>query len=195
MNLHEDNKAAVAKNIIFNILFVVVCIFLAHSLSAHFFVTVPVDGYSMLPNFTHNDRVLLLRTSTVERGDVVVFRDPNPARNAENKHLIKRVIGLPKDEVEIMRSVYGGYYVIVNGEVLTEGFLDGVTAVEPMELTVVPEGKFFYIGDNRANSVDSRHTYYDQTLGENVPLRGCLNEVVGRVILRFGNGSFERISR
>ena len=81
-----------------------------------------------------------------ERGDVVVFRWPRD----ERQYFVKRVIGLPGDEIRIRRGE-----VYRNGELLNEPYVErpsGETIVE----RVVPEGQYYVLGDNRAQSDDSR---------------------------------------
>jgi signal peptidase I len=190
-DLRENPQLSIAKNVVFNILFVVICIFLAHSLSAYFFTTVPVVGGSMQPNYQHGDRVLLLRTGSFNHGDVVVFRDPD--ESFSNRHLIKRIIGLPGDSIEI-RKVDEVFYIYRNEVRLNEPYLDGAVAFEPMQALVVPNGQFFYLGDNRGNSTDSR-PIFDVTIGDHIILLGNLNDIVGRVILRFNGFNFEAIRR
>ena len=81
-----------------------------------------------------------------ERGDVIVFRYPrDPSRD-----FIKRVIAVPGDTV----SIQGGQ-VTVNGTLLEEEYLDETTRGD-LDNTVVPDGSYFVLGDNRSNSSDSR---------------------------------------
>lgn len=81
-----------------------------------------------------------------ERGDVIVFRYPNdPSRD-----FIKRVIGVPGDTVSIQEGV-----VSVNGVPLEEPYINFATGGDK-EAVVVPPGNYFVLGDNRANSSDSR---------------------------------------
>jgi signal peptidase I len=96
----------------------------------------------------------LFKTGDLERGEVVVFVSPIDA----NTDLIKRVIGIPGDTIEIRDK-----NVFVNGEPLQDPhahFSDN--SISPsghrdnMPPTQVPEGKFFVMGDNRDRSYDSR---------------------------------------
>lgn len=81
-----------------------------------------------------------------ERGDVIVFRYPrDPSRD-----FIKRVIAVPGDAVSIRDGK-----VSVNGKVIEENYLDESTRGN-LDETVVPEGSYFVLGDNRSNSSDSR---------------------------------------
>jgi len=84
-----------------------------------------------------------------ERGDIVVFRYPNPDVNAPPKDYIKRVIGLPGDHISIEDG-----RVYVNGVYLNEPYI----AEPPLSdyATRVPDDSLFVMGDNRNNSSDSR---------------------------------------
>ena len=109
-----------------------------------------VDGRSMEPSFHHGEYVIVnklaYRFGEVERGDVIVF--PSPVTQGED--LIKRVIGLPGDRIE----VHGGR-VFVNGQALDEPYVMGPTSRDQPE-TEVPVGMVFVMGDNRNDSSDSR---------------------------------------
>lgn len=81
-----------------------------------------------------------------ERGDVVTFRS-----DELGKVLVKRVIGLPGDEISFRDG-----YVYINGQQLEEAYLpaQGVTVSD--NTFKVPEGCVFFLGDNRTGSFDSR---------------------------------------
>jgi len=109
-----------------------------------------VEGQSMEPNLHTDERLIIEKLSyrfhSPQRGDIVVLRPPHRTRVP----LIKRVIGLPGDWVEIKD---GG--VLINGEPLDEPYLDQVTlGVFPARL--VPEEHILVLGDNRGASNDSR---------------------------------------
>lgn len=84
-------------------------------------------------------------TSNIKRGDVLVF-------NSDELHelLLKRVIELPGDNVEIKKD--GSVYV--NGEKIKEDYVKYPGGKTDMSFNV-PEGKFLMLGDNRANSDDA----------------------------------------
>lgn len=81
------------------------------------------------------------------RGDVIVLKDP---RAAAEKDLVKRIIGLPGDTVEIANG-----RVYINGRLLDEPYIQAAwTGSKPK--VVVTEGEYYVLGDNRENSSDSR---------------------------------------
>ena len=109
-----------------------------------------VRGKSMAPGISDGDRILIETWSyafdSVERGEVVALRSPvEPELD-----YIKRVIGLPGDEVLIQAG-----QVFVNGERLDEPYAVE-TAGGVYQWTRVSEGHFFVLGDNRPHSSDSR---------------------------------------
>ena len=118
---------------------------------AHFVV----DGSSMYPTLESGDRVFVNKMSyrlhDPNRGDVVVLHQ---ITGASERDLIKRVIALPGEEIE-MRSCT----VLIDGRVLNEPYLDPATATScggDIAPEVVPENHVFVMGDNRGGSQDSR---------------------------------------
>ena len=105
-----------------------------------------VPSRSMEPALAPGDQVVVtrLRGTLPKRGDVVVFEDD------EERAWIKRVIGLPGDSV-----VVEGAHVAVNGATLAEPWA-GEASADARATHLVPAGHYFVMGDNRANSDDSR---------------------------------------
>ena len=111
-----------------------------------------IPSGSMIPTLKINDRVLvnkfIYRFQEPERGDIIVFESVD---NSE-QDLIKRVVGLPGDEIAVRRGK-----LFVNDEPQTEPYTNkkfpdtGFFAE-----TTVPKDHVFVMGDNRANSQDSR---------------------------------------
>lgn len=112
---------------------------------------VRVDGFSMLPTLKNNELALVnrlaYRFSKPERGDIIVFHFPvNPKED-----LIKRVIGLPGEEVVVTDG-----RVYINGTALEEPYIASAPAYTSK--WSIPEGYLFVLGDNRNDSADS-HTW------------------------------------
>lgn len=109
---------------------------------------VRVDGFSMNPTLLDGEFVLVnrlaYRTGDMQRGDIIVFRSVG----ASDLDLIKRIIGLPGDEVSIQNG-----QVLVNGQSLNEPYI--ADAPRYQGNWVVPEGHLFVLGDNRNDSSDS----------------------------------------
>jgi signal peptidase I len=121
---------------------------------AHFVV----EGESMYSTLDTNDRVfvnkLSYRLHDPNRGDVVVLHQ---VTGASERDLIKRVIGLPGETVEVRNCT-----VLIDGRVLNEPYLDP-EVVTPTDCGgdyalngVVPDDHVFVMGDNRGGSQDSR---------------------------------------
>jgi signal peptidase I len=129
---------------------------------------------SMEPTLVPGDRVIVAKVPYYfhdpQRGDVIVFEEPDPAKEPErgvwgaithwlgqglgfsppdNSDYIKRVIGEPGDVVSARNGD-----VYVNDVRISEPYLHERTARFPE--TTVPEGELFVMGDNRSNSLDSR---------------------------------------
>lgn len=113
-----------------------------------------IPSESMMPTLAPNDRVLVNKLSYdlhgVNRGDVIVFRSPQDDGTGE-KDLIKRVVGLEGDTVEARDG-----RLLVNGQGIDEPYLGADVTTGPLELTTVPPGHVWVMGDNRPNSKDSR---------------------------------------
>jgi signal peptidase I len=134
-----------------------------------------IPSGSMEPQLHVNDRVVVSRTAyrlhDPNRGDIVVF--PSPIAEPEHHglvdgvvddvldalavgdrgddELIKRVIGLPGEEIEARDGE-----VLIDGEVLREPYLPADVRTEDFGPVKVPKGRVFVMGDNRGNSHDSR---------------------------------------
>jgi len=109
-----------------------------------------VDGFSMEPTLRNGEFVIVNKLAyqlgEPDTGDVIVFHYP---RDPEQEY-IKRVIGLPGDQVEVNNG-----QVYVNGEQIQEPYI----AAPPRYQSrwEVPESSLFVLGDNRNNSSDSHN--------------------------------------
>lgn len=155
-----------------------------------------VPSASMRPQLIEDDRILVEKISVwdreVERGDVVVFRDPGGWLGAtpeptgiqaalslvglypDGGHLVKRVVAVGGDEVACCDDEGR---VTVNGEPLEEGYLrDGMApSQKPFEVSI-PGDRVWVLGDNRSNSQDSRFHLTDPGQGS-VPLVNVVGKV------------------
>ena len=120
---------------------------------------VKVEGTSMLPYLHDGERIFVNKlvyyddyrwAPKIYRGDIVVFWFPDDP----SKSYIKRVIGLPGDNVEMIDG-----HVRVNGRDLDEAYLDPELNRHPANRppVFVKPGYYFVMGDNRDNSSDSRY--------------------------------------
>lgn len=109
-----------------------------------------VQGQSMEPTLHDGERLLVdkltYRFREPRRGEIVVFRVPSDP----SRRFIKRIMGAPGDVLEFRDG-----RVILNGQVLRESYAVGPTLSGRIRQTV-PPGRYFVLGDNRANSEDSR---------------------------------------
>jgi signal peptidase I len=133
-----------------------------------------IPSGSMEDTLQINDRVLVSKVPYYfhepERGDVIVFSQPDPAKQVhrglvdgffhwlvqgigiqkpDNQDFIKRVIGVPGDTVWAEHDK-----VYVNGHVVNEPYVKGSTG--NFDKVKVPPGMYFVLGDNRGQSEDSR---------------------------------------
>jgi len=139
--------------------------------------TLKVGDFILVSKWTYGIRLPVLRNKIIEidspqRGDVMVFFPPH-----EERYFIKRVVGLPGDEIHVLDGV-----LYINGDKMSQKVLqDEIAAPRSVVMTedlgslehamqrrvvptrlsqnftaVVPEGHYFMMGDNRDNSSDSR---------------------------------------
>lgn len=135
-------------------------------ISMLFLPVLRVTGTSMSPTLMNDELVMCSKRSNFKSGDVVAFY-------FNNKILLKRVIGIAGDVVDIQEDGT----VIVNGTSLDEPYILEKDFGEcDIELPYqVPDNRIFVMGDNRAVSIDSRSSTV-----------GCIADefIIGRVIIR-----------
>ncbi len=149
-----------------------------------FIATTTVYSTSMLPTLIEGDRLILNKTNNVQRGDIVSFESDMKLTKRDlaslntlqklmigkntKKNLIKRVIGMPGDTLEIINGI-----VYINGKKIDEPYINSISG-ETMDIGTIPRHKYFMMGDNRAVSLDSRQI-------------GFIDEekIIGRAIFRF----------
>lgn len=117
-------------------------------INKYLFFNINVPTQSMYPTIKPGDRIIVTRIydkSKIQRGQIIVFRS-----SELGKTLVKRVIGLPGDKISIKSD--GSVYV--NNEKLQENYVKSVSK-RTGEFNV-PEKSYFFLGDNRPESFDSR---------------------------------------
>ena len=128
-----------------------------------------VDGNSMGPTLKNEQRVFVNKfvyfdpitfksnlnlsiktTLNPKRGDVVVFDPPFPY-DVSGKQFVKRIIAIPGDTIENSSGI-----ILVNGKPYGNDY--GLTSeISEVPKTLVPEGYYYVLGDNRNSSNDSRN--------------------------------------
>lgn len=158
---------------------VLLAIVLAFVFRSFMFASYIVDGESMEPTLYDGNLLMVNKVvydlAGVDRFDVIVFHAN------EKEDYVKRVIGLPGDEIE-----YKDDKLYINAEYVKERFLEpfkvgeaepytnDFTLKETTGTQTVPEDKLFVMGDNRDNSMDSRKFGFIST-----------GQLVGKVDIRY----------
>lgn len=111
------------------------------------FPVLQISGSSMEPTLNDEEIVVLLKTTNMTKGELCCF-------SYQNKLLIKRVIGLPGDKINMDEN--GNVYV--NGELIDEPYVTD-RALGECDITfpcIVTDNHYFVLGDHRSTSIDSR---------------------------------------
>lgn len=138
------------------------------------FPVLQISGSSMEPTLNDEEIVVLLKTTNMTKGELCCF-------SYQNKLLIKRVIGLPGDKINIDENGI----VYVNDEIIDEPYVTD-RALGECDITfpcVVTDNHYFVLGDHRSTSIDSRSTVI-----------GLVSEeyIVGKIFFRIW--PFDKIS-
>jgi signal peptidase I len=138
------------RDLVFSVLIAIVLIVFIYQ-------PVKVEGTSMMPTLTDQERIFINKFTYrfglggIARGDTVVFWYPQDT----SKSYIKRVIGVPGDHVRVDSG-----QVYVNGQAMAENYVPSenrdYTSWRDGQEQVVPDGKYFVLGDHRNQSSDSR---------------------------------------
>ncbi len=114
-----------------------------------------IPSSSMEPTLLPGDRVLVsklnYRFREPRREDVIVFMAPERGQSEQQQDFIKRIVGTPGMEIEV-----DGGRLVVDGEPKKEGFTRPDRPTSTFGPFTVPPDSVFVMGDNRANSKDSR---------------------------------------
>ncbi len=182
ISLKPKKKDNVVREIFNYVVIILIAFVLAQIIHKYVFTPVTVYQHSMMNNLHEGDILFLWRPIKVERFDIYVFEKEN---ELDETHLIKRIIGLPGDEIRMEN-----YNLYINNKLVNEPYLDSeninlnntsrasFTLAEICQInsvncnedgkTRIPEGYYLVLGDNRNSSRDSR----DFGLIEEDQLRG-----------------------
>lgn len=163
----QKSSSGAVREVLQTLILAVVLYFLIDLVVAR----VRVENISMLPTLQPGEFVLVNKMAyemgDFERGDIVVFH------YSPEEDYIKRVIGLPGDEVTV-----GNGQVVVNGQLLDEPYISA-----PPQYTGtwnVPDGSLFVLGDNRNQSSDSHRWGFieeDSVIGKALVVYWPIDEV------------------
>jgi signal peptidase I len=124
-----------------------------------FFGIYQVHGVGMEPTLKNKELCLVANYPlSLEQGDLVVFRSNS------GKPLVRRVIGLPKQKVEIKDSK-----VYINGQLVREPYVARAKGIIDTAPVQIPEDEYYLLSDDRLDTLDSRRLgtiHKDQLLGK-----------------------------
>ncbi|MFH0797323.1 MAG: signal peptidase I [Candidatus Omnitrophota bacterium] len=132
----------------------VIAFIMAMFIRTFFFQAFKIPSSSMHPTLRIGDHLiankLVYRFREPERGEIIIFRFPDNTK----RDFVKRLVALPGEKVEI-----AGGQIYINGKAVDDNRINGRYYFnnEGMRETDVPSDSYFVLGDNSANSYDSRY--------------------------------------
>ena len=170
-NIEKIDKGSAFMTYIFRewIMPVVIALLIVIFLNKFIFILVTVPTGSMEETIMPGDRLYvneLFDIKNAKRGDILVFKSDE----LDEKRLVKRLIGLPGDMVEVKADGT----VFVNEEKLEEPY--ATQAVTDSRIFNVPENSYLFLGDNRPISYDARY-WENPYINE--------EKIIGKAIFRF----------
>lgn len=140
--IQKDEQKSSVKEWIISFLISIILVALLRTFIIGFAI---VDGPSMLNTIQNGDRILYSKLIKPDKGDIVVVETQDGIK------IIKRVIGLEGDEIEIKKGE-----LFINGKKQSETYIkEPMYAYDSNKITV-PKGEIYVMGDNRNISADSR---------------------------------------
>ncbi len=146
------------KSILPILVTVLVIVIMATGVRAYATQAFVVPSGSMYPTLQVGDRIIVDKlSSTINRGDIVVFRRAPGDHDPEYQILVKRVVGLPGETISSV-----GDTILVDGRPVAQPWLPKLVGGcdQPslgIRSTRIPTGQYFVMGDCRNNSDDSRY--------------------------------------
>ena len=135
----EKNKT---KKIIKDLIPYIIILILVILFRSFIATPVKVDGKSMFPTLSGNEIMILNKLGKIDRFDIVVVKN-------NNDDLIKRVVGLPGETIEIINN-----NVYIDGKKIDDIYGNGESS--DYAKRKLEKNEYFVLGDNRENSMDSR---------------------------------------
>jgi signal peptidase I len=178
--LKEEKKRSILKEILDWVLLILIAILITSIVHSQLFALTEVNMQSMMDTLEPTDRLVMSKlayaSSEPQRGDIIIFLNSEPVngifgrfsiyfsdislkfkKDYRNNRLIKRVIAIPGDTVEIIDNV-----LYVNDIAQEEPYAridpdENIVVNGQMDKITIPPGKLFVLGDNRRWSIDSRN--------------------------------------
>ncbi len=151
--IHEEKLMTKSRAIWGWVISIVAAVVIALLVRTFLFEIIMVDGDSMYPTLLNDEKLAVEKVSRYfglpKHGDIIIVHYPD-----REGTYVKRVMGLPGDVIEVKDSI-----VYVNGQAMSEPYINSAEPYRDMEAITVPEDSVFVMGDNRANSLDSRTEY------------------------------------
>lgn len=147
---------------------VIISLLIVIFLNKFIFILVTVPTGSMESTIMPGDKLYvnkLFDINDAKRGDILVFKS-----DELNIKLVKRLIGLPGETIEINENGE----VFINGEKLEEPY--AIESKGKAQYFEIPEGSYFFLGDNRPRSIDAR-AWVNPYIGE--------DKIIGKATFRF----------
>lgn len=148
----SEKKNSTKREILSWVICLVSAFVIAMALRTFVFELVRVDGDSMLPTLTTDERLFVEKISKLSEdglniGDIIIVHYPGE----ENRSYVKRIVGLPGDKLKVENGKLWR-----NGVLIQENYTLDSRMNYDFEEYIVPEDSYFVMGDNRNDSMDSR---------------------------------------